>query len=131
MGDGSRVAKTHQRIIAYGGVDELNSVIGLGIAAGMPDELANATVRTQLRFLEEKGAVTYRREGKKFLYRAIKPKKNAAKTALRSVLNVFFGGSIEDAVATHLADPKSKLSSDQLERLRNLIDEHSKAKEDR
>ena len=101
------------------------------IVEAMPDELANATVRTQLRFLEEKGAVTYRREGKKFLYRAIKPKKNAAKTALRSVLNVFFGGSIEDAVATNLADPKSKLSSDQLERLRNLIDEHSKAKEDR
>lgn len=101
------------------------------IVEAMPDELANATVRTQLRFLEEKGAVIYRREGKKFLYRAIKPKKNAAKTALRSVLNVFFGGSIEDAVATHLADPKSKLSSDQLERLRNLIDEHSKAKEDR
>jgi BlaI family transcriptional regulator, penicillinase repressor len=101
------------------------------IVEAMPDELANATVRTQLRFLEEKGAVTYRREGKKFLYRAIKPKKNAAKTALRSVLNVFFGGSIEDAVATHLADPKSKLSSDQLERLRTLIDEHSKAKEDR
>jgi predicted transcriptional regulator len=101
------------------------------IVEAMPDELANATVRTQLRFLEEKGAVAYRREGKKFLYRAIKPKKNAAKTALRSVLNVFFGGSIEDAVATHLADPKSKLSSDQLERLRNLIDEHSKAKEDR
>ena len=101
------------------------------IVEAMPDELANATFRTQLRFLEEKGDVTYRREGKKFLYRAIKPKKNAAKTALRSVLNVFFGGSIEDAVATHLADPKSKLSSDQLERLRNLIDEHSKAKEDR
>ena len=99
------------------------------IVEAMPDELANATVRTQLRFLEEKGAVTYRREGKKFLYRAIKPKKNAAKTALRSVLNVFFGGSIEDAVATHLADPKSKLRSEQLERLRNLIDEHSKAKE--
>jgi len=97
----------------------------------MPDELANATVRTQLRFLVEKGAVTYRRDGKKFLYRAVKPKKNAAKTALRSVLNVFFGGSIEDAVATHLADPKSKFNADQLERLKNSIKEHSKAQEDR
>jgi len=101
------------------------------VVEAMPDGLANATVRTQLRFLEEKGAVTYRREGKKFLYRAVKPKKNASKTALRSVLNVFFGGSIEDAVATHLADPKSKLSADQLERLKNLIEEHSKAKQDR
>lgn len=101
------------------------------IVEAMPDELANATVRTQLRFLEEKGAVTYRREGKKFLYRAVRPKKTAAKTALRSVLNVFFGGSIEDAVATHLADPKSKLNADQLERLKNLIEEHSKDSKDR
>ncbi|MBM81867.1 MAG: ATP:cob(I)alamin adenosyltransferase [Planctomycetaceae bacterium] len=29
LGDGSRVPKTSPRIIAYGGVDELNSVIGL------------------------------------------------------------------------------------------------------
>jgi cob(I)alamin adenosyltransferase len=29
LGDGSRVAKTHARIMSYGGVDELNSVIGL------------------------------------------------------------------------------------------------------
>lgn len=29
LGDGTRVAKTHPRIVAYGGVDELNSVIGL------------------------------------------------------------------------------------------------------
>ena len=40
LGDGSRVPKTDRRIAAYGGVDELNSVIGLGIAAGMPEELA-------------------------------------------------------------------------------------------
>ena len=40
LGDGSRVPKTHPRINAFGGVDELNSVIGLGIAAGMPEELA-------------------------------------------------------------------------------------------
>jgi len=47
LGDGSRVAKTHLRIGAYGGVDELNSVIGLGIAAGMPDELATPLRRIQ------------------------------------------------------------------------------------
>ena len=47
LGDGSRVSKTHLRISAYGGVDELNSVIGLGIAAGMPDELAVPLRRIQ------------------------------------------------------------------------------------
>ena len=47
LGDGSRVLKTHPRIAAYGGVDELNSVIGLGIAAGMPEELATPLRRIQ------------------------------------------------------------------------------------
>jgi cob(I)alamin adenosyltransferase len=47
LGDGSRVPKTDRRIAAYGGVDELNSVIGLGIAAGMPEELAAPLRRIQ------------------------------------------------------------------------------------
>src|SRR4051812_14074115 len=29
LGDGSRVAKDHPRVVAYGGVDELNAVLGL------------------------------------------------------------------------------------------------------
>lgn len=40
LGDGTRVPKSHPRIAAYGAVDELNSVIGLGIAAGLPDWIA-------------------------------------------------------------------------------------------
>ena len=34
LGDGSRLAKHHERIAAYGTTDELSSVIGLAIAAG-------------------------------------------------------------------------------------------------
>lgn len=41
LGDGSRVAKTHPRIAAYGSVDELNSVIGLVLQTDLPDEFAN------------------------------------------------------------------------------------------
>jgi cob(I)alamin adenosyltransferase len=34
LGDGSRIAKTHPRISAYGTVDELNAVLGLALACG-------------------------------------------------------------------------------------------------
>jgi cob(I)alamin adenosyltransferase len=34
LGDGSRVLKTHPRVVAYGTVDELNCVLGLALAAG-------------------------------------------------------------------------------------------------
>jgi cob(I)alamin adenosyltransferase len=40
LGDGTRVPKTHLRIIAYGGVDELNSVIGIVLTTEMPGDFA-------------------------------------------------------------------------------------------
>lgn len=39
LGDQSRVPKTHPRIIAYGGVDELNSVIGVALTAKLPEAI--------------------------------------------------------------------------------------------
>jgi cob(I)alamin adenosyltransferase len=40
LGDGTRVPKSHPRIVAYGGVDELNSVIGMTLASGPPGWVA-------------------------------------------------------------------------------------------
>jgi len=40
LGDGSRVPKSHPRIVAYGGVDELNSVIGVALTAPLPGWIA-------------------------------------------------------------------------------------------
>ncbi|MDB5385509.1 MAG: ATP/cobalamin adenosyltransferase [Planctomycetaceae bacterium] len=40
LGDGSRVPKTHPRIAAYGTVDELNAVLGMALAQGVPAEIA-------------------------------------------------------------------------------------------
>ena len=43
LGDGSRVAKDHARVAAYGSVDELNSVLGLVLActAGWDADMAD------------------------------------------------------------------------------------------
>lgn len=47
LGDGSRVSKTHPRVVAYGSVDELNSVLGLALAAGLPAEISKQLTRIQ------------------------------------------------------------------------------------
>jgi cob(I)alamin adenosyltransferase len=47
LGDGSRVSKTDPRIEAYGAVDELNSVLGLALAGGLPDEFRPWLERVQ------------------------------------------------------------------------------------
>jgi len=37
LGDGSRVLKTHPRIVAYGTVDELNSQLGVALLSAIPE----------------------------------------------------------------------------------------------
>ncbi|OLC54254.1 MAG: ATP:cob(I)alamin adenosyltransferase [Acidobacteria bacterium 13_1_40CM_4_69_4] len=47
LGDRRRVAKDHPRIEAYGTVDELNSLLGLGISSGLDAEAAGLLRRIQ------------------------------------------------------------------------------------
>jgi cob(I)alamin adenosyltransferase len=47
LGDGSRVAKDHPRVAAYGEVDELNSQIGLIATEPLPDDLAQLLAQIQ------------------------------------------------------------------------------------
>jgi cob(I)alamin adenosyltransferase len=47
LGDGTRVEKDHQRVTAYGTVDELNSAIGLVLSARLPGEVEACLTRTQ------------------------------------------------------------------------------------
>ena len=47
LGDGSRVPKLDCRIAAFGTVDELNSLLGLALAADVTDELRGVLERVQ------------------------------------------------------------------------------------
>lgn len=47
LGDGTRVAKTHPRVVAYGSVDELNSVIGLALTESLPVDVARILFHIQ------------------------------------------------------------------------------------
>jgi cob(I)alamin adenosyltransferase len=47
LGDGSRVAKDSPRIAAIGGVDELNSTIGVLLAEALPDAIAQCLIGVQ------------------------------------------------------------------------------------
>jgi cob(I)alamin adenosyltransferase len=47
LGDGRRVHKTDPRIVGYGAVDELNSVLGVALAAGLGEPAASRLVHIQ------------------------------------------------------------------------------------
>jgi BlaI family transcriptional regulator, penicillinase repressor len=92
----------------------------------LADAPSRTAVRTFLRILEEKGHLKHRKEGREFVYAPTHPKSNAAKSALRRVLSVFFEGSLEKAVASHLADPGAEMSKAELKRLASLISQARK-----
>ncbi|WP_145035186.1 cob(I)yrinic acid a,c-diamide adenosyltransferase [Caulifigura coniformis] len=56
LGDGSRVSKTHPRVVAYGTVDELNSVLGLAVANGQFPEDVRELIRSIQNDLFDVGA---------------------------------------------------------------------------
>jgi BlaI family penicillinase repressor len=93
----------------------------LDVLAGLPDPPTKTAVRTLLRILEEKGHLRHRIDGQTYVFSPSRPRENAGKSALRRVLDVFFGGSLEQAVAVHLGDSATDLSPDELRRLASLI----------
>ncbi|MEM6691177.1 MAG: BlaI/MecI/CopY family transcriptional regulator [Planctomycetota bacterium] len=96
------------------------------VMEALDDDLANATVRTQLGILLQRGLLKRERRGKQYVYLPASSPARTARSAFRKVLDIFFGGSIVDAVGAHLADPKTNLSDEELKRLRQILREHEK-----
>jgi predicted transcriptional regulator len=87
----------------------------------LPGEPSYSTVRTQLRVLEEKGHVRHEDDGVRFVYMPVVARHAARKTALRHLVETFFDGSTEKAVAALLGGEGSKLTSEQLDRIAGMI----------
>ena len=87
----------------------------------MPGEPNYSTVRTQLRILEEKGHVRHEEEGLRYVYAPAVPRNAARKSALKHLVETFFDGSAEQAVAALLGGEASRLSDEDLDRIEELV----------
>jgi predicted transcriptional regulator len=97
------------------------------VAQALPDPPSKTAVRTLLRILEDKGHLTHEQLGIKYVYRPSRPRGAAGRSALRRVLDTFFEGSMEHALAAHLTDANSDLSAEELKRLSALISKARKS----
>jgi predicted transcriptional regulator len=97
------------------------------VMAELPSDPSYSTVRTQLRVLEQKGHVRHQEDGVRFVYMPVVARHAARKSALRHVINTFFDGSPEKAVAALLGGDAAKLSDEELDRIADLI---AKARKD-
>ena len=89
----------------------------------MVDAPGRTAVRTFLKILEEKGHLTHRKVGREYMFKPTRTRKREGTSALRRVIDTFFEGSLDAAVAEHLADRRTKLSDEELARLARLIQE--------
>lgn len=90
------------------------------VASRLP-KLAYSTVLTILRILEAKGYVSHSKDGRAFVYRALVDRKDAERSAIRYILNRFFGDSAELLVVNVLENEKLDVS--ELRRLQRLVAE--------
>jgi len=93
------------------------------VVEDMADAPSRTSVRTFLRILEEKGFLNHKKRGREFVYRPTRRRGRVGQSAMRRVLTTFFDGSLADALAAHLADPKTEISAEESKRLARLIKE--------
>ena len=87
----------------------------------LPGDLSSSTVRTQLRILEKKGHVRHEEEGLRYVYRPVTPRRAARRSALRHLVETFFDGSAEQAVAALLGGEARHLTEPELDRIARLV----------
>jgi predicted transcriptional regulator len=87
-----------------------------------PPPLAYNSVLTVLRILEQKGHVTHDEAGRAFLYRPLIAREAAAGTAVKNVVEKFFGNKSGE-LALRLIESE-RPSDAELARLRSLIERY-------
>ncbi len=93
------------------------------ITDALPDPPTEDSIRAILRILERKARIVRRDAGGKLAYAPAEAPDSARRSALRRVLDTFFGGSLEAAVSTFLSGDEADLTPEELERLARRIEE--------
>lgn len=91
------------------------------IRQSMQEAPTPGTVRKLLQILEAKGHLKHSKSGREHVYQPAQAKHSAARRALQGLLDTFFGGSLREAIATHLTGSSRKLPEEELQEIARLI----------
>ena len=103
-------------------VYQFQKVSAVEIVEHLPGEHKNATIRTLLGVLEEKGFLRHESVKGKYIYYPTIPTQKAARAALNQVLETFFKGSEARAVISILKKSDATLTDDDVESILDLIE---------
>ena len=100
---------------------ECGSATVAEVQAALPDPPGYSAVRRLIAILEEKGQVRHTLVGKGYVYSPAESWTAVSKSAIEQVVESFFNGSVESAVATLLSSQKTRPDDEELSRLEELI----------
>jgi predicted transcriptional regulator len=101
-------------------------VSAVEVMEALPDKPVNATVRTMLGVLEEKGFLRHKKEKGRFIYYPTIPLNKARKTALDNVLDTFYKGAEASAVMSILKESEGRLSEVEAASIIEMIEKSRK-----
>jgi predicted transcriptional regulator len=101
---------------------ELNEATAAQVLERLPNPPSYSAVRALLRVLEEKGHLSHKQDGPRYVFVPTLPRDEARENALKHLVNTFFDGSPEKVVAALLDISDEKLSEDDYQRLSQLIE---------
>jgi predicted transcriptional regulator len=110
----------------------MDAVFALGeatvnqVVESIPSPPTAMAVRRMMHILEEKGQLRRRESGREVVYAPRQAKEKAGRRAFAQVLETFFGGSLEEALAAHLHSRKDEVSPEERNRLIALIEQAQK-----
>ncbi len=125
MSDPTQLSRRERQILDVLHAEESATVAT--VQAKIPEPPTDMAVRRLMHILEEKGHVKrLRKEGREVIYAPAQSKSRAGLSALRHVLDTFFGGAVDEALAAHLTRKDAALTDEQARRMQQLIDEAKK-----
>lgn len=93
------------------------------VQSDLPDPPSNSAVRGMLRLLEDKGHLTHKTDGPRYVYLPTADPSTVSRSAVRHLVRTFFDNSAGSAVAAMLGMYESRLKDEDLDRLELLIEQ--------
>ena len=92
------------------------------VHSALPDPPSYSAVRAMLRVLEEKNHLRHEEKDLRYVFTPVVSRDKARRSAVLHLLDTFFDGSPEQAVATLLDVSAADLSPEDLDRLAALVE---------
>lgn len=103
-------------------VHELGRATVQEVTERLPEAPTPNAVRTMLGNLTRKGYLKRSQDGRRSVYAPRSRPETAARRAMERVLSIFYAGSMSNALRAYFADPRVRLTEDEVREIESLLE---------